>query len=102
MANAAKQATHMSLHIDDPAGTGANELTGGNPAYARVAITSWADGSPGTCLATLAGPFNVPASTDVTWAGLWKDNTYLDKAPCEISTVGQEVVNILMVAFVVP
>ena len=31
--------THISLHDDDPSTTGANEVTGGSPAYARKAAT---------------------------------------------------------------
>lgn len=102
MATAIEQATHMSLHIADPGDDGGDEVTGGTPAYARVAITAWNPGTtPGVMVATLAGPFNVPPSTDVTHAGLWNGSVFLDSALCYASTIGQEVVTILMVAFVV-
>lgn len=101
MAAAITEATHVSLHIADPAGTGANEVTGGT--YARVAITSWTPGpEDGIYTAVLAGNFNVPANTEVTWAGLWKGTTYLDKAPAAASTIGADIVQILSLTFVVP
>ena len=101
MAAAIAEATHVSLHTGDPAGTGANEVTGGS--YARVAISSWtAGGIDGVYTAVLSGDFNVPANTEITWAGLWKTTTYLDKAPASASTIGADVVQILSLTFVVP
>jgi hypothetical protein len=103
MAAAITEATHVSLHFDDPAGIGANEISGGTPAYARVAITAWDAGTvDGVYTATLAGSFDVPPNTEVTWAGLWNGATYLDKAPAFVSTITQEVVQILSLTFVVP
>lgn len=103
MAAVITEATHVSLHTGDPAGTGANEVTGGDPAYARVAITTWDPGAvDGTYTATLAGPFNLPPDTEVTWAGLWNGTTYLDKAPAFASSVAQETVEIISLTFVVP
>lgn len=104
MAAVIVEATHVSLHSDDPAGTGANEISGGDPAYARVAITAWDAGAAddGIYTATLAGAFNVPANTEVTWAGLWNDDIYLDKAPAFVSAIAQETVEILSLTFVVP
>lgn len=103
MAAAITQATHVSLHTGDPAGTGANEVTGGSPAYARVAITAWTAGTvDGVYVATLAGPFDVPPDTDIVWAGLWNGTTYLDKAPAYVSTTVQDTVEILSLTFVVP
>lgn len=102
MAQVITSATHVSLHSGDPAGTGANEISGGTPAYARVAITAWADTGDGVYTAILAGPFDVPADTEVTWAGLWEGTTYLDKAPAYASTVNQDTVEILSLTFVVP
>lgn len=95
------EATHVSLHTGDPGYTGASEVTGGT--YARVAITSWAAGSvDGTYTATLAGNFNVPANTEITWAGLWNGTTFLDKAPASASTIGADIVQILSLTYVVP
>ena len=76
-------ATHMSLHTADPGATGVNEVTGGAPAYARVALT-WSAGTvDGVYTATLASSFNVPASVTITHVGLWTaatGGTFLDKA----------------------
>jgi hypothetical protein len=61
-----------SLHTAYSA-TGTNEVTGGSPAYARVALT-WAaaSGSPRTkALAATLPTWNVPAATTVGWFGLW-------------------------------
>lgn len=63
--------THASLHSAGTAGTGANELTGGSPAYARKALT-WAAGSGGQVLtATTAQAFDVPAGSSVKFVGMW-------------------------------
>lgn len=65
--------THASLHTGFPA-TGANEVTGGTPAYARKAITF--EAAAGTELAgsidvTAAPVFDVPAGTTVAAVGYW-------------------------------
>ena len=62
-------ATFASLHTGDPSTTGANEMTGGSPAYARKGIT-WAASSTGTKANSAACLFDVPAST-VAYVGLW-------------------------------
>ena len=62
-------ATFASLHTGDPSTTGANESTGGSPAYARKAIT-YAAASTGTKANSAAITFDVPAST-ITHVGLW-------------------------------
>jgi hypothetical protein len=88
----AAAATHASLHTADPSGTGANEVVGGSPAYTRVAITWSADAVDGVYTATLANPFDVPASTTVTHMGLWtaaSGGTYLDKAACQVTFASQ-------------
>lgn len=63
-------ATHASLHTADPGTTGASEVTGGSPAYARKAIT-WAAASGGSKTLTGTVTFDVPAATTVTHAGTW-------------------------------
>jgi hypothetical protein len=100
MAAAIIDADTVSLHTADPDGTGANEVTGGG--YARVPITAWTAGPvDGTYTATLGGNFNVPANTEIEWAGLWDGSTYLDKAPASASTIGADIVEILSLTFVV-
>lgn len=66
--------SHLSLHSGDPGTTGANELTGGSPAYARKAV-SW-DAAAGGSRAISAGvQFDVPASTTVRYIGMWSAST---------------------------
>lgn len=63
-------ATHASLHTADPGTTGASEVTGGSPAYARKAIT-WVAASAGSKTLTGTVVFDVPGGTTVTHAGTW-------------------------------
>lgn len=65
------QATHASLHTADPSTSGANEVTGGSPAYARQSIT-WSAASAGSLAASNQPVFNVPATT-VAFVGLWNN-----------------------------
>lgn len=66
----------MSLHSAFPGLTGANELSGGSPAYARVACTFGA-ASGGSRSTTAAVNFNVGAGNTVRWVGFWSSSTYL-------------------------
>lgn len=58
-----------SLHSADPSTTGANEITGGSPAYARKAHT-WNAASSGNLDDSNQPVFDVPATT-VSHFGLW-------------------------------
>jgi hypothetical protein len=58
----------LSLHTGDPSTTGANEATGGSPAYARKAVTWAAPGSGQAATGTSAVTFDVPAGTYL-WVG---------------------------------
>jgi hypothetical protein len=65
-----------SLHTSDPGATGANEATGGSPAYARKVI-DWNAASGGAKAFAAAVVFDVPAGTYShfgVWssAGVWK------------------------------
>lgn len=86
------RATHVSLHLDHPGSTGANELSGGNPAYARLPIT-W-DAAPATPTgvrrAVPTGVFNLPPNTTVQHLGFWDGDTYLDSTPMVASSVEQD------------
>jgi hypothetical protein len=62
-------ATHASLHTAYSA-TGANEVTGGSPAYARKALT-WAAASGRSKAISSGVTFDVPAGTTVRWVGFW-------------------------------
>jgi len=59
----AARITHLSLHTASPSTTGANEATGGSPAYARKAVTFNAGGAIGPLGGTLQ-----PATTGVAWS----------------------------------
>jgi len=60
---------HVSLHTADPGSTGANESTGGSPAYARQAAPFDA-AAAGSRALTADETFDVPAST-ITHFGIW-------------------------------
>ena len=61
--------THISLHDGAPGAGGANESTGGSPAYARKAVTF--DAAAASARALNADvTFDVPAST-ITYVGYW-------------------------------
>lgn len=66
----ASSATYLSLHTADPGSTGASEVAGGSPAYARTAIT-WNPASGGSIDDATSSALNVPGSTTVTHFGLW-------------------------------
>lgn len=60
----------LSLHDDDPGDNGANEVSGGSPAYARKAVTIDA-ASAGARVQSDQPLFDVPASTTVKYVGVW-------------------------------
>lgn len=65
---------YLSLHSADPADTGANELSGGSPAYARKAVTLDAavmSGSTAQQGHANAPTFDVPAGSTVAYVGRW-------------------------------
>jgi hypothetical protein len=64
-------AAYFGLNSTDPGTTGAAEISGGAPAYARVAIT-WGTASAGSVAnATSALTLNVPAATTVAYFSTW-------------------------------
>ena len=71
--------TLASLHTGFPGSTGANEVTGGAPAYAQKAITINA-ASGGSRLLNAAVTFDVPACT-VKWVGFWNAGVFIGCAP---------------------
>jgi hypothetical protein len=71
--------TQASLHTAFPGLTGANEVTGGAPAYAKQSIT-FAAASAGARSTSGAAAFDVPACT-VRWVGIWNGGTYLGYGP---------------------
>jgi hypothetical protein len=69
----------MSLHSGFPGSTGANEISGGAPAYARKSATV-AAASGGSRSLSSAINFDVPAST-IKWLGFYNGATYVECAP---------------------
>jgi len=67
-----------SLHTAFPGLTGANEVSGGAPAYARKAV-SFAAAAGGSRSLSAAVTFDVPATT-VRWFGFWSSGTYVGYA----------------------
>lgn len=63
-------ATYGSLHSGAPGDTGANEITGGSPAYARKAVT-WNAAASGSLDSSNAPVFDVPSGTTVAHVGFW-------------------------------
>ncbi len=66
----ATTAVYMSMHSADPGTTGASEITGGSPAYARKAVT-WGAASSGTRNMSAAVVFDIPSGSNVSHYGLW-------------------------------
>ena len=60
----------ISAHDGVPGLTGANEVTGGAPAYARNPATYNA-ASGGSMALSGTETLDIPAATDVTWLGIW-------------------------------
>ncbi len=60
---------YASLHTADPSDTGASDVSGGSPAYARKSITFAA--AAGAIDSSSQPVFDVPASTTVTHVGFW-------------------------------
>jgi hypothetical protein len=67
-----------SLHTAFPGLTGANEVSGGSPAYARKAVTFGA-AAGGSRALSAAVTFDVPATT-VRWFGFWASSTFVGYA----------------------
>lgn len=65
----AEGCTHGSLHTAYSS-SGANEVSGGSPAYARKAAT-WAAASGRSKATSASMVFDVPAGTTVRWVGFW-------------------------------
>lgn len=62
-------AVKASLHTADPSTNGANEVTGGSPAYAKKTV-AWSAAGSGTMNLDGTAVFDVPACT-VAYVGFW-------------------------------
>lgn len=58
----------VSLHTADPAGTGANEVTGGS--YAKQSVT-WSAAATGNLDSSNQPVFDVPGGTTISHFGIW-------------------------------
>lgn len=63
----------LSLHTADPGTTGASELTGGSPAYARKQ-TTWGAASAGVKTGS-AQTIDIPGARTIGWFGVWTAST---------------------------
>jgi len=63
-------ALFASLHSGYPGTTGANEISGGTPAYARLGMT-WNAAAAGNLDSLAAPALDVPASTEIQFVGFW-------------------------------
>lgn len=72
--------TDASLHSAFPGATGASEISGGIPAYARKAITM-AAASGGQRLLSAGVTFDVPMATTVRWVGFWDSAAFVGAVP---------------------
>ena len=80
---------YASLH-SAYSSSGANELTGGSPAYARQAVTWAAASGSSKASASVAAAFDVPASSTVAFVGLWSastSGTFAGMGPNDAGTV---------------
>lgn len=71
---AASNVGYVSLHTADPGTTGTSEVTGGTPAYARKAV-AWSTAANGVAAISGGVTFDVPASTTISYIGLWSTAT---------------------------
>lgn len=62
--------THYSLHSAFPGDNGANEINGGDPAYARKAA-GWNAAAGGSLGSSAGVTFDVPGGATVAWLGFW-------------------------------
>lgn len=80
---AASNVGYVSLHTADPGTTGASEVTGGTPAYARKAV-AWSSAAGGVAAIAAGVTFDVPGATTISYVGLWSTatgGTYYGSAP---------------------
>ena len=66
----------LSLHSGDPGGTGANEISGGSPAYARKTVTLTAASGGVKTHSSGSQTFDVPAGATVAYVGVWVSSVF--------------------------
>lgn len=88
--NYASLGNYISIHTASPGGTGANEASGGSPAYARQA-TTWGSASASTITGSQV-TINLAAGT-YTYAGIWTlatAGTFIDQVAISSTTLGAQ------------
>ena len=80
--------TAVSLHSADPGTTGASEISGGSPAYARK-TPSFSAASGGATNLSASLVFDVPAGT-VAFYGLWKGASFFAGGTVTSATLGAQ------------
>jgi hypothetical protein len=65
---------YVSAHTADPGITGASEVSGGSPAYARKSI-SFSAASSGSKASSSSPVMDIPAATTVAYLGFWDAST---------------------------
>lgn len=65
---------YASLHSADAGASGDNELLGGSPAYARVAL-AWGSAASGVRSTSAPVVFDVPAAATIVEVGYWSAPT---------------------------
>lgn len=66
--------TYFSVHTAYPSTSGANEVSGGSPAYARKSKT-WNAAASGAMDDSNTCVFDIPAATTARWIGMWGAST---------------------------
>ena len=77
---ASATANVYSLHTADPGTTGASEVSGGSPAYARKTATGFPSASSGSSTNSTV-TFDVPTSTTITHWGRWLSGAFYEGGP---------------------
>ncbi|WP_327139345.1 phage tail fiber protein [Nocardia sp. NBC_01327] len=85
-----QQGAYISIHTADPGSSGANEASGGSPAYARIQ-TTWGTAASSQITGS-AVTINLAAGT-YTYAGIWTaatGGTFIDKVAIASTTLGAQ------------
>lgn len=72
--NEATRCLYLSLHTANPGSTGASEVTGGSPAYARKSAT-WTAAANGVAPLSASPTFDIPGSTTFQWVGFFTSSS---------------------------
>jgi hypothetical protein len=90
----AANVTHLSVHTASPGTTGANEATGGSPAYARQ-VPTFGTATGGTLPLSGGATWDLPAGT-YGYVGMWAGSNWCGYGTLPTARVlpGQDVLTI--------